>query len=85
MGAKLSEAEMQIQTCTILGHDNSYLEVKDYSSYLYFLTAYMGSLIVLFAACFQTEMHRTNADRKANDKCAEEEEGNTVVKKDTSL
>ncbi len=60
-GRPLSEEEMLIQTCVEPG-DEGHQQPKDYTSYLAFITAYMGFFIMVFVLFFKTELHRTNAD-----------------------
>ena len=57
----LSEAEMEIQTCSEKG-DTSHEQAKDYSPYAIFITTYAGVFVVLYILFFHPEMKRTNAD-----------------------
>lgn len=57
----LSEAEMEIQTCSEKG-DTSHEQAKDYSPYAIFITSYAAVFVVLYILFFHPEMKRSNAD-----------------------
>ena len=63
LGTPLSEEEMAVQTCVKLGEEG-HQQPKDYSSYLYFITAYMSTLVVVFIVFFKTELKRSLADKE---------------------
>ena len=57
----LSEAEMEIQTCSEKG-DTSHEQAKDYSPYVIFITSYVAVFAVVYILFFHPEMKRSNAD-----------------------
>ena len=57
----LSEAEMEIQTCSEKG-DTSHEQAKDYTPYAIFITSYTAVLVVVYILFFHPEMKRSNAD-----------------------
>ena len=57
----LSEAEMEIQTCSEKG-DTSHEQAKDYSPYAIFITSYAAVFVVIYILFFHPEMKRSNAD-----------------------
>ena len=57
----LSEAEMEIQTCSEKG-DTSHEQAKDYSPYAIFITSYAAVFVIIYILFFHPEMKRTNAD-----------------------
>ena len=57
----LSDAEMEIQTCSEKG-DTSHEQAKDYSPYAIFITSYAAVFVVLYILFFHPEMKRSKAD-----------------------
>ena len=63
LGGPLTEEEMQIQSCVSLT-DTGHQQPKDYSNYLYFITGYMMTFVIIFMIFFGTELKRTKADQE---------------------
>eukprot|EP00096_Caligus_rogercresseyi_P007109 TRINITY_DN2459_c0_g1_i1.p1 TRINITY_DN2459_c0_g1~~TRINITY_DN2459_c0_g1_i1.p1 ORF type:complete len:493 (+),score=163.32 TRINITY_DN2459_c0_g1_i1:15-1493(+) len=61
MGGALSPEEMELQSCTLHG-DAGHQQPKDYTSYLIFITLYMGFFVGIFVLLFKTELRRQIED-----------------------
>ena len=81
-GSPLSPEEMLIQSCVEVSADgvpdHGHQQPKDYSTYLYFITVYMSSLVIIFICFFKTEMKRTEADKLASEEQKEKMKKNDL-------